>query len=94
MKKIMLVILLIIALVAIVGCSEEDKDPLPINPPLTPSCVDIGGEWHPEYNECLNVGKSNCESIGGTFDECASACRNDPEAEACIMMCVPVCTIN
>ncbi|MEM0438188.1 MAG: DUF333 domain-containing protein [Candidatus Micrarchaeia archaeon] len=35
--------------------------------------------------------KELCESAGGHFNECASACRNNPEAEVCIMVCVQEC---
>lgn len=32
-----------------------------------------------------------CENGGGRWNECASACRNNPEAEACTMQCVQIC---
>ena len=32
-----------------------------------------------------------CESLGGTFLECESACRHDKNAEMCTMQCVQVC---
>lgn len=32
-----------------------------------------------------------CESAGGHFNECASACRNNPDAEVCILVCVQEC---
>ena len=44
-----------------------------------------------EYKECLGVDKKVCENIGGKFNECASACRNDPKAEVCTMQCVLIC---
>jgi hypothetical protein len=56
-------------------------------------CAAQGGTWSEQYKECTGVGESSCKAIGGTFNECASPCRNDPKAQACIMMCVSVCTL-
>ena len=55
-------------------------------------CVNSGGTWSKEYKECAGVDSDVCSAIGGTFNECASACRHNPKAEACIMMCVQICT--
>jgi len=57
-------------------------------------CQKNGGNWSVEFRECLGVNKSVCESIGGTFNECASACRNDPKAQMCTLQCVQVCEIK
>jgi hypothetical protein len=57
-------------------------------------CARRGGTWSAEFKECTGVDKAACTAIGGTFNECASPCRNDPKAEACIMMCVQVCTFK
>lgn len=57
-------------------------------------CEQNGGDWSVEFKECLGVTKSICESIGGTFNECASACRNNPKAEVCTLQCVQVCDIK
>lgn len=54
-------------------------------------CVNRGGQWSREYKECVGVDQKSCIAIGGNFNECASPCRNDPNAEVCIMMCVQVC---
>ncbi len=32
-----------------------------------------------------------CEDAGGRWNECGSACRNQPDAEACIQVCVAYC---
>jgi len=56
------------------------------------SCMQFEGIWLSPYNECENITKEQCSQIGGTFDECASSCRNlDKEETACIQVCVPVC---
>ena len=54
------------------------------------------GEWLEDYNECEYISESVCSEMGGEFDECASACRNDPDYPevACTMQCVPVCSIE
>lgn len=50
-----------------------------------------GGRWLQEYNECEYMPQQQCENLGGKYNECASACRHDPDAQVCIMMCVQVC---
>lgn len=54
-------------------------------------CVSFGGEWSVEFSECLGISGEMCTEIGGTWNECASACRNNPDAEVCTMQCVQVC---
>lgn len=54
-------------------------------------CVSFGGEWSVEFSECLGISGEMCAEIGGTWNECASACRNNPNAEICTMQCVQVC---
>lgn len=34
---------------------------------------------------------SVCADAGGTWNECGSACRAEPDAEACILICVQYC---
>ena len=56
------------------------------------SCVRHNGTWLEQYQECEYASKEWCGSVGGQFDECASACRHDPNLERpCTMQCVPVC---
>lgn len=54
-------------------------------------CLSLKGGWLSGSNECEGIGKDDCEKIGGTFNSCASACRNDPKAQICTMQCVLVC---
>jgi CubicO group peptidase (beta-lactamase class C family) len=58
------------------------------------TCEKQGGTWDAAAGECTGVDEASCTAIGGTFDECASPCRNDPDAEACIQMCVAVCALR
>jgi hypothetical protein len=55
-------------------------------------CESIGGTW--TGYDCEGIGQQQCQEIGGTFNECASACRNNPDAEVCTMQCVQVCTLE
>lgn len=55
------------------------------------ACLSFDGNWIEETQECEGMGREQCEALGGTFNECASACRNDPEAEFCTLQCVLVC---
>ncbi|MFP4424574.1 MAG: DUF333 domain-containing protein [Candidatus Woesearchaeota archaeon] len=55
-------------------------------------CQQEGGKWLPEYNECEGISEEACLESNGSFDSCASACRNDPDAEVCTKQCVFVCS--
>ncbi len=55
------------------------------------NCTESGGIYDLSYDECLGVDGAMCSSIGGTWNECASACRNNPEATICTMQCVQIC---
>lgn len=65
-------------------CTEEGPD-------LKGICDEAQGKWLPDSNECEGISRENCEAVGGSFNECASACRNDPKAEICTLQCVLVC---
>ncbi|MBN2096320.1 hypothetical protein JW752_02870 [Candidatus Peregrinibacteria bacterium] len=54
-------------------------------------CKEAGGNWLSEYNECEYGSREWCEEAGGTYSECESACRHDPDAEICTLQCVMVC---
>jgi hypothetical protein len=82
----------------------EGECPNDISPAETPGtsnstinpetmCTVMGGEYTPEFNECLGITAEQCAVASGEFDECASACRNNPEAEVCTLQCVQVCYI-
>ncbi|HLC96580.1 MAG TPA: eight-cysteine-cluster domain-containing protein [Candidatus Nanoarchaeia archaeon] len=57
-------------------------------------CEAVEGTWLDQYKECEYISEADCTSLGGSFQECASACRHDPTAEICTMQCVPVCSLN
>lgn len=56
-------------------------------------CENSGGTWIEQYRECNGVDKQGCRAIGGTFNECASACRHSPNNSVCTKQCVPVCSL-
>lgn len=64
-------------------------------PDLSDDCLSFeNSKWLPETNECEGISKDACDDLGGTYNECASACRNDPNAEICTMQCVIVCQLK
>ncbi len=54
-------------------------------------CEDNNGTWLEESQECEGISEAMCVNEGGVFNECASACRNNPEQEVCTLQCVQVC---
>lgn len=58
---------------------------------LAQACESAGGSWLSQYSECESIQASWCEKHEGNFDSCASACRHDPDAQACTQQCVQVC---
>ena len=56
-------------------------------------CTAEGGTFVAAVNECEYVSEDWCTAQVGDFNECASACRNDPEAQICTLQCVPVCSL-
>lgn len=74
--------------------ADKDKITKPSTAQVKADCVELNGKWLEEYKECEGMPQTQCESLGGTFNECGSACRHNPEAKACILMCVPYCAFN
>jgi putative hemolysin len=62
------------------GACPDDKEKL---------CTNTGGTW--TGYDCEGLTQEQCTNIGGQFNECASACRNDPTAQVCTLQCVQVC---
>ena len=69
----------------------EDISPK-INSPKS-QCEGFDGEWLQEFDECEGISGEQCSTMGGVFEECASACRNMPDAQMCTKQCVLVCKI-
>jgi hypothetical protein len=73
-------------------CSNEDKKENSKIPEL--ACNELEGTWIDIANECEGISEEQCINLGGNYNTCASACRNDPEAIMCTMQCVFVCEFN
>src|SRR5271154_1910279 len=62
---------------------------------LAQACRNKSGTWLEKYQECEYADHQWCAATGGRFDECASACRHNPNpATLCTMQCVPVCSFS
>jgi Omp85 superfamily domain len=62
---------------------------------LAKACQSKNGKWLEKYSECEYADRQWCATAGGGFDECASACRHNPDPAApCTMQCVPVCVFS
>jgi hypothetical protein len=89
MKKLVFLILVLVVLSAACGSSSE-VDPAEVEK----ACTEAGGMYVAEHVECENISEQTCTDMGGTFDECASPCRHEPEDVVCVTMCVPLCTFD
>lgn len=101
MKKTMLFMLLLVVVgFAFVACSPSTVDSESTTQDefnftsLALACAQANGTWIDSAHECEGLSQETCSSLGGTFKECASACRNNPEAQLCTMQCVLVCEFN
>ncbi|MFT4326647.1 MAG: hypothetical protein ACMXYK_04050 [Candidatus Woesearchaeota archaeon] len=70
---------------------EEVEAPDTTNMTPAEACEAYRGTWIESAEECEGISQNVCEDLGGNYNECASACRNDPDAEFCTMQCVFVC---
>ena len=56
-------------------------------------CETNGGKWLSDYLECEGLSKEECLVNGGSFNNCASACRYNPSV-MCVQVCIPVCSFK
>ncbi|MFT7616271.1 MAG: hypothetical protein ACI8Y7_001100 [Candidatus Woesearchaeota archaeon] len=61
---------------------------------LEEACLSFDGTWLGDSQECEDLGKEECTNLGGAHNECASACRNDPESAVCTLQCIIVCDFS
>ncbi|MFA5420638.1 MAG: hypothetical protein WC280_01250 [Patescibacteria group bacterium] len=95
MKKNIVYIFLIIALAAVAFIVYNNKKDINMDgPSVAESCQFFGGTWLEDFNECEYIDNEWCLSFDGIFNECGSACRNNPEAEMCTLQCVSFCEIK
>jgi hypothetical protein len=74
--------------------SDDNRQADQNSKPAVQACRDAGGDWLSQHNECEGIQQSWCESRGGTYNSCASACRHDPDADFCTEQCVRVCSFS
>ena len=90
MKKHLIIMVSVLSLALLVtACAPRDQGGA-----TGQACQEAGGEWLSSYNECEGVSESWCQQQGGSFEQCASACRHDPNTDVCTMQCVPVCSFE
>lgn len=61
---------------------------------LANECEINGGTWIESAQECEGITENICTQLNGTFNECGSACRNNPNASVCTLQCVQYCAFN
>jgi hypothetical protein len=77
-----LIIVLLMASLVFTGCAQTS---------VYEECVMNGGESLEQFSECEGISQDTCEELQGEFQECESACRNDPDAAFCTQQCIQVC---
>ena len=60
------------------------------------NCSNDGGVWYTDDNTCEvnSLSESECKAKSGEYNECASACRHEPNATVCTMQCVVTCSFK
>lgn len=90
MKITKILIVLLFAVLVLSSCLPAADNNTDKNN-LEESCRANNGVWLEQYQECESISQQWCEQNNGQFNDCASACRHDAEADVCIEVCVPVC---
>ncbi|MDD2807724.1 MAG: Gmad2 immunoglobulin-like domain-containing protein [Patescibacteria group bacterium] len=97
MKKNIYLIVIIIVLLLIATTSFfiiSSQRPADDRISISENCQNNKGIWLENFQECEHTSQHWCEQNGGTFFECESACRHDPNHGMCIQQCIPVCKFN
>jgi len=98
MKKIAYFLMIAFFTLTLTACANKVETENPIIPSdnvvsLAESCVENNGNWLEDFSECELISEEWCLDNGGVFNECESACRHDDEADFCVEVCVPVCSL-
>jgi len=83
--------LLLAGSVVAFASSNMASGPVEVSANMEERCSNEGGNYLPEHDECVGITETSCDSLDGSFDSCASACRNNPDARMCTKQCVQVC---
>jgi hypothetical protein len=84
-----LIIVIIAAAVILLAINYLNQEPQTSS--LESTCASYGGTWVEGYNECEWISEDKCTELGGSFNECDSACRHEEGLVPCTMNCVQVC---
>ena len=94
MKKVVLIFVFSLLLVACGGSEADEAPEWADSAELEQACLDEGGIFIAEYNECEDISEDACTELGGEYDSCASACRHEPAETICTAQCVLVCSFE
>ena len=94
MKKVILILVFSLFLVACGGSESSDAPEGADSAELEQACLDEGGIFIAEHNECEDISEDACTELGGEYDPCASACRHEPDDVICTAQCVLVCSLD
>ncbi len=87
-KVFVIAVLIVAAILVVINLLRQDTG----STDLANSCTQNDGTWIAEYSECEWISEETCTELGGTFNECDSACRHESEPVVCTMNCVQVCS--
>jgi hypothetical protein len=91
MKKLLLIFVFLFLFAA---CSNSQSDDASDSAAIEQACVEEGGTFLAEFNECENISEAVCTDLGGLYDECGSSCRHEPADAICTMQCVELCAFD
>ena len=92
-RPMKLFVLLLTICMLLTACSSSDDALIQLDvAEIEAACIEAEGVFVEEYIECENISEETCTEMGGEFDECASACRHEPEGTICTAQCVLVCS--
>jgi hypothetical protein len=79
---------IVVPLLVLSACAGQDGGD------AVQACTASGGKWVADSRECEIDNKGWCDAHAGTFNACASPCRNAKgPVHACAAICVPVCAL-
>ncbi len=88
--KITIIGLLLMMVISTTSTAQEHPESCAAG--VAEACKSHDGTWLKSYWECEYADRQWCAEAGGRFEECASACRHNPDPAApCTMQCVPLC---
>jgi hypothetical protein len=94
----LVIVALLALLAAFISNQNKTNTPSDVNTDtqlnLIEYCQENNGTWIEEAKECEGLAEAMCEARDGVFNDCASACRNNPEQDICTLQCIQVCDFD